>query len=159
MEEVNFLAEWTVKFLENKDSVRRSIVKIERKENGFIVNYKENARRFGIMPSLDANFLNGLKENESIGIVTLNNPENIKFVHSNWSKLASFRMLSIYFTNPFSSTDRVWILNPYVHNSICDKSSLLQGLKSMSEMVETINEGSLKEKLRLKRQEAGPGSR
>jgi|SRR3989344_4714762 len=154
MEEVHFLSEWMIKFLENRDSIRKSIVKIEKNEHGFAVQYKERTRKFWVRLSLDTEFLNGLKE-EDLGIITLNNQENTRFVNSNWGKISSFRMLSIYFVNPFSSSDKAWILNPHVHNSICDRSSLLQGLKSMSEMVEPINQDSLKEKLRLKKEEPG----
>lgn len=154
MEEIHFLSEWMIKFLENRDSVRKSIVKVEKNEYGFTVHYKEHTRKFMIRLLLDAEFLNGLKE-EDLGIITLNNQENTKFVNSNWGKIASFRMLSIYFVNPFSSSDKAWILNPHVHNSICDRSSLLQGLKSMSEMVEPISQDSLKGKLRLRKEEPG----
>jgi len=43
-------------------------------------------------------------------------------------------------------------LLPHVHNSICGRDSLETGLKSMSEMIEKIDEVKLKQNIKLKKE-------
>ena len=72
---------------------------------------------------------------------------NIGFVVSNWEKLTSFKFLNIHFVNPFSNSDKVWTISPYIHEKVCDKLSLESGLKSMAEMVGTISVEELNKRL------------
>ncbi|MAE43078.1 hypothetical protein CMO93_04855 [Candidatus Woesearchaeota archaeon] len=154
MQDVNsFLVEWNIRFLENRDVVRKSILSVKKKSEGFdfIVHYKDNIKYFIVSPILEINLFNILKKEDNAGIFTLNNKENIRFVASKWEDFAGMQFLSIYFINPFSNLDKVWILQPYVHDKICDKSSLEFGLKSMSEMVESIGNFELEQKIKLKK--------
>jgi len=51
--------------------------------------------------------------------------------------------------NPFSSSDKVWTICPYIHDKICDAASLQAGLEAMAEMVETIDAEELNRKIKL----------
>ena len=98
------------------------------------------------MPILVNDVFDILKNKGYFGIITLNNIANIRFATGNWKKLIDFKFLKLYFINPFSSSDKVWIICPYVHDKICDKASLELGLKSMAEMVNTIGIEELSKK-------------
>ncbi|MBI2208329.1 hypothetical protein HYU50_02435 [Candidatus Woesearchaeota archaeon] len=151
-EAVSFLKEWFIRFLENRDLVRKNIASIDGKEGfDFVVNYRDKAVNFLIMPILEGNSLEKINNNENFGIITLNNSQNIRFSYNCWKKIAEMRFLSLYFVNPFSNTDKAWILCPYAHDRICDKNSLWLGLKAMAEMVEPINYEKVMERLKLER--------
>ena len=79
-----------------------------------------------------------LKGDSTISIITLNNPDNLHIVLKQWKTMAQHKNLTFWFINPFSHSDKKWIIKPYVHNTICDPESLELGLKTMAEGVEFI---------------------
>ena len=153
----SFLTDWGIRFLENKDSIRKEIAGIDKNCDGFdfIINCKDKAKCFIVMPLLEDDIFTRLKEDSYFGAITLNNPANIRFVAGHWDKLASFKFLSIYFVNPFSESDKAWAIIPQVHNKICDRASLELGLKSIAEMVAPLGVEELNNKVRLLREESG----
>ncbi len=140
MEINSFLAEWAIGFLENKDAIKKEIIKVERNCEGFdfCIQCREKTKYFLVRPAFDGPILEKTKKEYSFGIIALNNAKNIKLLASEWKKLAEDRFLSVYFINPFSNTEKAWVIHPYTHNKVCDISSLETGLKSMAEMVEPI---------------------
>ena len=158
MNNVNsFLINWSIRFLENKDTIRKEIVSVEKSNDGFdfAVHYKDKVKYFVIMPVLENGIFSKIKDDIYISFITLNNMPNVKFVVNEWENLTKFKFLNIYFVNPFSSSDKVWIICPYVHDKICSKASLELGLKSMAEMVEAIDAEGLSNKIKLLREESG----
>ena len=150
----SFLVEWSIRFLQNKDSIRKEIINIEKnQQNAFAIHYKDKIKYFFIAAILDNGVFNNLNMDSFIGIFTLNNPSNIRFVVTEWKKLKEFKFLSIFFINPLSSTEKVWAISPYIHDRICDKSSLELGLKSMAEMVTPLGIEELSNKIRLLKEE------
>ena len=89
----SYLVDWSIRFLENKDMVKEGIVKIEKKKNGFVINYKYRTKYFTIAPVLEDSIFNILKNDGYFGIFTLNNMENLRFVLGNWKKLTNFKFL------------------------------------------------------------------
>ena len=158
MDNVNsFLMDWAIRYIENKDAIKKEIVNVERSKEGFdfIVHYKDRVKYFIIMSTLVNYILGRIKNDGALGVIVLNNLTNIRFVVSEWKRLTDFKFLSIYFINPFSTSDKVWIINPYTHDRICDKASLESGLKSMAEMVEPIGVEELARRVKLLRGESG----
>lgn len=156
MADINsYLVDWSIRFLENKDAIRKEIVKIEKKQEGFdfIIHYKDKIRYFIVKPVLGNDIFNEVKG--YFGIITINNPANIRFVVSNWKRLTEFEFLSIYFVNPFSNADKVWTICPYVHNRICDNVSLELGLASLAEIVEPLGIEKLNNEVKLLKGESG----
>ena len=147
----SFLVEWTVNFVKHKDTLAKKIEKIEKNKDGFdlYVKYKDREQYFIILPTIsDADSIIKRINNDShFTIVTLNSKSNFEIILKNWSKLVSFKFLNIIFTNPFSEIDKKWIIFPYTHHRICDESSLETGLKSMFQMVESIEEQQLLAKI------------
>ncbi|MFC1727849.1 hypothetical protein ACFLZ7_00075 [Nanoarchaeota archaeon] len=145
--EVEFLVDWVKRHIENKDVVFKKIESSEKRDDCLYVKYKDKEATFLAVPSIkDDSVLEKLKGiNNYKTLVTLNHPSNIEFVIKNWDKLVELgRELSIYFVNPFSKTERIWIVHPYTHNFIADMDSLELGLKTMSENVEYISEDEFK---------------
>ena len=81
-------------------------------------------------------------------MITLSNDVNIQAVYNVWDRLAANMDLVIIFVNPFSATEEKWVLKPYLHNKVCDRSSLLQGLRAMAELVEPANEETMMLKIK-----------
>lgn len=140
-----FLVEWTAHYVKNKDIVSKKIEKIENGKEGFdlYVKYKDREQYFIIVSSINGidAVLQKVNDNFYFSIVTLNSKENFDILLKNWHKLINFKFLNIIFVNPFSETDKKWIVFPYTHQKICDGYSLKNGLKSMFAMVEPIEEG------------------
>ena len=139
----DFLVKWTIDFIKNKDIIARKIENIENGKDGFdlYVKYRDREQYFIIVPvisSLDS-ILQRINGNFYFSIVTLNSKENFQNILNGWNKLVQFKFLNIIFVNPFSEIDKKWIIFPYTHNMISD-GSLKNGLKSLFEMVEPIEE-------------------
>ena len=147
----SYLKDWTINFIKNKDLVQRKIEHIGNGKDSFdiYVKYKDREQFFIVEPSIkdiDA-ILKRFNKDSHCTIATLNSKYNFDIVSKNWDKLTSYKFLSIVFANPFSQTDRKWIIFPYTHHMICDESSLKTGLKSMFETVEPIEEEQLLSKI------------
>ena len=145
------MVEWTVQFIKNKDLVSKKIEKIENGKDGFdlYVKYKDREQYFIIASSINDidSIIQKINNNFYFSIVTLNSKENFDIVLKNWNKLIHFKFLNIIFVNPFSEMDKKWIIFPHTHQKICDGSYLKNGLKSMFNMVEPIEEKQLIAKL------------
>ena len=143
----DFLVQWTINFVKNKDILAKKIEHIENGKGGFdlYVKYRDREQFFIIVPDIwyiDP-IIQRLNNSFYFSIVTLNSKKNLEAVLKNWSKLITFRFLSIIFINPFSELDKKWVVFPYTHHRISDQSSLKNGLKSMFEAVEPIEEQQL----------------
>lgn len=143
----SFLVEWTINFLKNKDILAKKIEKIENGKDDFdlYVKYKDREHYLIVEPQLkDFNsIMQKINNNSYFSIVTLNSKENFDVVVKNWNALVGFKFLNIIFVNPFSESDKKWIIFPHTHHKICDEQSLDTGLKSMFGMVEPIEEEQL----------------
>ena len=64
--------------------------------------------------------------------------KNLDELYDNWDKYASIVSLKVYFINPSSSLEKKWVISPYVHSKISDKSSLKAGLNALFETVEPV---------------------
>ena len=146
-----FLVKWTIDFAKNRDIVAKKIEQIENGKNGYdlCIKYKDRKQYFVIaadIVDIDS-IIQKLNNEDYFSIVTLNSKNNFDVVLKNWSKLVHFKFLNIIFVNPFSETDKKWIIFPYTHQRICDESSLETGLKAMFETVEPIQEDQLMSKI------------
>jgi len=148
----SFLVEWTINFVKNKDIISKKIEKIENGKDGFdlYVKYKDKEQFFIIIPDIvDIEpIIQRINNDFYFSIVTLNSKKNLDVMLKNWNKLINFKFLNIIFINPFSELDKKWVVFPHTHHKISDESSLKNGLKSMFEAVEPIEEQQLVAKIR-----------
>lgn len=126
--------------VKNKDLFLKKIIKLTEDVGGFdfVVEYADKKQYFIVRPLLENidDILKKMGTDGHFAIIVLNKRDNLNMVIKNWSKLIEFKNLCIYFVNPSSSTDKKWVIFPYTHNKICERSSLELGLKSMFEIVE-----------------------
>ncbi|MBI2656707.1 hypothetical protein HYX03_03135, partial [Candidatus Woesearchaeota archaeon] len=118
----SFLVGWTIGFIKNKDIISKKIERIENGKDGFdlYVKYKDREQYFIISPNIadiDA-IIQRLNNNSYFSIVTLNSRENFNIFIKSWHRLISFKFLNIIFVNPFSETDKKWIVFPYTHQRV-----------------------------------------
>ena len=146
MDAHTYLVDWAVNFFKNKDAFTKKIVSIEKNKECFdvYIKYKDKEQYVAAMPTFNAeSLIQKLSNNKSYSAVILNSQENFKEMMKHWKKLTDFKFLTIVFCNPFSNTDKKWMIYPHTHDKISDHSSLELGLKSMFDMVEPINEQKL----------------
>ena len=142
----DFLLEWTLHYLKNRDLISKKIESIEKGKDKFdaFVKYKDKDQYLSIIPQIkDLNFLERLDKEKNHLISVFNTKENLSKIVDNWHKLIDFKLLCILFVNPWSSYDKRWIIYPYTHHRIADESSLKAGLKSMFETVEPVKKSQL----------------
>jgi hypothetical protein len=144
-----FLIDWIIKYLQNRDVMQKKIESIEQgKANCDVyVKYKDKEQFIVCAPMIDkiSDIVSKLGDKDKYyTIVTFNNSKNLKSLIDGWKKVVEFKFLNMFFINPFSGLDKKWVIFPYTHNQICDKSSLQRGLKSMFETVEPIIEQEIK---------------
>jgi hypothetical protein len=151
MDARSFLAEWTVGFLKNRDLIAKKIKNIEMNKDGFdlCVKYSDREQYIIVMPILKEldPIIRKFNNNSYFTIVALNSKDNLQILLKIWNRLIDFKFLNIIFANPFSSTDKKWMVHPHTHHKICDEASLELGLKSMFEMVEPTDEKAVLERM------------
>lgn len=147
-----YLVDWIVDYLKNRDLLFRNIESVERNKEGFevYIKFKEKEQFFIVKPVIENidEILSKFDENRHFGLVLFNTMGNFDILLKNWKKFIRFKNLSIYFVNPFSNLDKKWIIHPYTHENICEKSALEKGLRAMFEMVEPLTEEQIKDKFK-----------
>ena len=145
------LLDWIISYLKNKDLIHRKITNVSTQAGTYdaLITYKDKNQPVFIVPTL-TNF-DAIKQkltDSHLLLVTLNNKDNLSFLLLHWKELVQHKYLCIYFINPFSTMDKKWIIFPYTHHSICDESSLKQGLTSLFEGVESISEEDVERRIK-----------
>ncbi|MBI5390609.1 hypothetical protein HZB02_03915 [Candidatus Woesearchaeota archaeon] len=69
-------------------------------------------------------------------LVCLHTPANMTTLMDHWASFVPDAHLKLMFINPFSSMDKRWIINPHVHDLVCERSMLKQGLSSLASNVD-----------------------
>ncbi|NQU98117.1 hypothetical protein HQ533_01505 [Candidatus Woesearchaeota archaeon] len=128
MEEIT-LKEWTIHFVKNKDLLQKNLVDYEEKENPIVFHFKDKDCQYLILEVLDDSVFSFIRQTGLKTVVCLGKKENLNFFIENWKTFSSIQDLNFVFARIHDS--RRWIINPFVHNKICDDESLVLGLKSM----------------------------
>lgn len=148
----DYLIEWTINYVKNRDVIDKKIENIEKNKEGYDIFVKrvDKEQFFIIRPFIKDidEIIEKLRADKNISLVVFNSNENFEIIVENWNKFVDFKNFNIYFVNPFSQLDKKWIIYPYTHARISDSSSLERGLRSMFEMVEPITEEQLKIKVK-----------
>lgn len=128
------LNEWIKNYLISRDTMEQMIVSIEDKGKDLVVHRKNGDVVFLIRP--DFSNVEELKIPGKISLVILNSRKNLDFVISNWQMLSAIKELCIYFVNP--TVSEKWLLYPYTHNQITEKTALKRGLLSLFSTVPAV---------------------
>ncbi|HLC97053.1 MAG TPA: hypothetical protein VJH97_07080 [Candidatus Nanoarchaeia archaeon] len=144
-----YLKEWIIQLIRNRDVVARKLVAIEDDPSFDLkVIYKDKEQYICVKPLLAdmEMILSKMSPDKHYAIVTANTLGNFNLLLQFWDKMVAFRFLCLYFVNPFSNTDKKWIIYPYTHSQICDEESLKVGLRSIFDVVEPLTESDVKTK-------------
>ncbi len=141
---LGFLKNWIITYVKHKNLLTKDIIEIKESEDSVYVLYKDKKQFFSLIP-----FMNSIEEIfekmkkaklehnlTSFTIVCFNTKKNLNILIANWNKFIAFKELSFIFVNPFSKTEKKWIIFPYYHAKISESESLEQGLKSMYSLVD-----------------------
>ena len=140
MEENFSLKEWITHFLKQRDLYEHKIISINDEDDKVLVKFDDKEAIYFIIPEMkDLGFLENIDKNTSLGIVILNKKANLNFLVKNWDFFVQFQSLTIYFVNTQSQTEIKWMVNPKVHNFICERSALKAGLTALFSTVEEVN--------------------
>jgi hypothetical protein len=130
----HYMLDWAMNYFRSRDAYEKKIVHIEKKPDCLNIEYKDKKVKILVYPDLEGD--TGIDKDNNIIIITINNRKNLEGLYNKWEKFKENHNLKIYFVNPLSTTDKKWIINPFVHAQICDEASLKIGLKAMFETVE-----------------------
>ncbi|MEK6854374.1 MAG: hypothetical protein AABX60_03490 [Nanoarchaeota archaeon] len=145
----DFTKEWAVRYVRHRDIAAKKISEIKDTDYGFqIINKDGTLLECVVQLTIKGISQQFIAATKNVLVITLSNDENIQAVYKMWDALAANRALLIVFVNHFSALEDKWVLKPYLHNKVCDRNSLLQGLRAMSELVEPIDEETLTLKVR-----------
>ena len=139
------LKQWALRYVRHRDIPVKKIAEIKDAEYGFVVANIDGTSTSCIVQVVFKDLNTGsvsasaAAAGKNILVITLSNEENVQAVYRMWDKIATSHNLLIIFVNPLSASEEKWVLKPHLHNKVCDRSSLLQGLKAMAELVEPID--------------------
>lgn len=140
---ISFLVDWVEKYVRNKDLVNKALREITHSYDEIDAKFEHKEHKFIIIPDIDdvnavLKRLSQVKD-KHLTLITLNSQSNLDLLIKYWHEFVDLgQKFSIFFINPFSKTDRVWIIYPYIHQRIADEESLALGLRAMFEVVEPI---------------------
>lgn len=136
------IREWFVLHIKHRDIFSKSINDVQFDKNDFDVIFStvSGERSALIVPKLDAtsadeSFISKISSG-FVYLVVLNTHENINFLIKIWESLIKNPSLYLFVANPYSLSDKSWIVIPAIHNAVADKSKLKQGLLALAQNVE-----------------------
>jgi hypothetical protein len=135
--DINILKEWAYNYIKNKDAFLKNIISIDNAPTGLLVKYKNKDQIIITSEKLDIKLLKKKKESDNLFIFTYNTKNNLESLISMWDSIIKYKSLSICFVNQESKLEKRWIIHPYTHNKISERSALKQGLMSLFQTVET----------------------
>ncbi|MBI2133309.1 hypothetical protein HYU11_01360 [Candidatus Woesearchaeota archaeon] len=136
MDSKEYLKNWTVNYARFRAEVHKG--KIETVQGTTTAFLKD--KKVIYVPMISVNDFARAADNSTI--VTFNTKENLKSLTEKWGNLAE-KKLTLIMVNPFSKPEEKWIIVPHVHEKICDKASLRQGLKTMHETAGAVSEDQI----------------
>ena len=123
------LAEWTEQYIKHRDLFFKKLVEIKKQNNLVEAVFKDKTQFYFMVPALDEEIFNKIKDKNNKIIVCDYEKKNIKFVADNWEEFVKISNLLIIFVNPVSG--KKLLLNPQSHNKVADPSTIKEGLFSM----------------------------
>jgi hypothetical protein len=171
----SYLAEWLTQFLRSRDAVFRTLSSIDSVKGHpgeLVVRYRDKEQLALCCEPFDKSVLDRIGSDQAgldvagsdraesdqgterggkgFILVGFNTLENFQFIVDNWEALVSCAGLMVYMVNPVSETEKRWVINPRVHERICDPESLKTGLRTMFETVEVLTQHRIKSLIRHK---------
>jgi len=125
------LIEWTEHYFRHKDIFDKKLENIIKEKEHLILKYKDRKDIVFINAVLEKEVFKALenyKEYDKLFIICAESRTNIDFIIENWKEIL-IKNLTIVFVN-IKMNNRV-LLNPFVHNMICDETTLESGIRAL----------------------------
>ncbi len=137
---VKYLVEWAEVYARYKGIYSEKIADITHAWGEVRVKVGESVESYHIMPfSLDVSSIDQKCKNaDRVFIVMLNLQETLDQLIEAWPKLIQHHNLRVVMVNPFSKTERRWVICPAVHHSFTEPATLRKGLKALFKTVEPL---------------------
>ncbi|MBU0667276.1 MAG: hypothetical protein ABIC91_05115 [Nanoarchaeota archaeon] len=135
MDKIN-LKEWTVYYVKNKDLINRKLKSFDESSDRINFHFKDFDHTYYIRETLNSDVFDISNIHGKKSIVCLASRENLDFLIKHWNEFKTFQDSSLIFVD--LSSNNKWLINPFVHNKICDEESLVMGLKTMFENTFTL---------------------
>jgi hypothetical protein len=124
--------------------LRKDIQSIDKGTEGYDValRCKSRVRYIMAIQELGAHegVLDMIKNTQELTIITINSKTNIAFLVDSWKELSVIPTLTLIFINPFSESEKKWLIKPYIHNMISEPAALKSGIKAMASTVDYVSE-------------------
>ena len=142
----SLLRNWLIKFVEHKDVLKKEIQEKKEFERGVLFVHKNRKHYYMILPFMkgieeileDKRKLKAEEDVDGFTVVCFNSEHNLKLLIANWKRFIGFPELNFIFVNPFSKSEKKWIVNPNFHQRICDNESLETGIQSLFNTVDKV---------------------
>jgi hypothetical protein len=139
--DVETLKSWITEYMKHKDIFQKSIKEIKQGERDIQIEYKGKRQIVLIEPCLEnMDAVCDTINKNSVVLAAFNTRQNLNKVIDYWNKLSIATKLHIYFVNPQSQTEKRWIISPYTHNMVSNRSSLKSGLMSLFSTVDPVKD-------------------
>lgn len=150
MDEKEFLMNWIVRYVKNKDLILKKIVDVTLDSGGVSVKNKSGQiSRYVVLLSLASleSVVSSQPKDCELCVITINSKDNMNFLVKKWDFAVSNSFLTVIFVNPFSDLDEKWVVKPSIHARICEKKNLARSFSSISETVNLIDDINFKDKV------------
>ncbi len=150
----DFLTDWVILFLKNKDLIFKRFFSITADKNKITLTSSTGDIQVFFVKPFPRDLLkelSGIKSRSStaFGIVVANTRTNFDALLKSWDLLVNLdRRLCIYFVNPFSLTAKQWAIHPATHQLITSGAGLKIGLTALFETVDKTTEEELTQKIK-----------
>jgi hypothetical protein len=126
------IKDWTENHIKHKNLMKNDLKDLKVQDDIIIAVHNDYEEEFLLREILTDDLLEKIKEGKKT-VVCLNVRENVDWLHKNWELLHKNQYLTFIFLNP--KTNSKWMVKPHIHEKICDKESLKEGLVSMHENI------------------------
>lgn len=137
---VKYLAEWVEVYARYKGIYSEKISEVTHSQGEVRVKIGASVESYHIMPfSLDVtNIDQSCTSADRVFLVMFNIQETLDQLIEVWPKLIQHHNLRVVMVNPFSKTERRWVICPAVHHTFTDPAALEKGLKALFKTVEPL---------------------
>ncbi len=125
------LFDWTEHYFKHRDIFEKKLKKLTREKDLIIIDYKDRKDIVFISAVFENEIfekLKDIKEYKKRFIICSYSQTNIDFLVKNWKKFLVESLILIFID---VRTNRRVLINPYIHNKICDSENLENAIRAV----------------------------
>jgi len=128
---IETLIEWTENYFKHKDIFEKKLENISKEKDSLILKYKDRTDIAIINAVFEKEIFEKLKEFNNytkLFVICSKSQTNVDFLIENWKKFLIQNLIVIF--ADVKMNDKI-LINPYVHNKICDETTLNSGIRAL----------------------------